>query len=442
MADENYDKMSDEDFEDLLDNIDDIEDPIEDTDQIDEESESEEEEAETNEEDDDFLDDTEEDSEDEEDDLDEENSHEIEDDDEDDTEESTEDDAKDTEDDESEDQVAPEDMTTQDKIDYQKAYEEALAEKEQYQAFYNQVTSEFVANGKTMRGFSDPKKIIQAQQMAAGFGEKMKAFKKYRPFTTTLEEKGLLDNPEKFNLMINAMDGNQEAIKKLIKNAEIDPVELDMDNIDYTPTNSLASSMEMAYEDVLDSASQNGVKEQVEKVISGEWDDQSIIELLDDPENSSDLVNHLSTGVYDMVQERIAEKKMTDVNGVYSNKKSIEQYREAAQELDEEYRQFVANKQQQELNDNTGSSEVEDNGFGNQESQFSEEEIQKEIDRIKEERIYAAKVEKKNAQAASGRKKAASVSKKKPRTKKSDNSFDPGKLSDDEFSAYLDSMIY
>jgi len=178
MADENYDKMSDEDFEDLLDNIDDIEDPIEDTDQIDEESDSEEEEAETNEEDDDFLDDTEEDSEDEEDDLDEENSHEIEDDDEDDTEESTEDDAKDTEDDESEDQVAPEDMTTQDKIDYQKAYEEALAEKDEYQAFYNQVTSEFVANGKTMRGFSDPKKIIQAQQMAAGFGEKMKAFKK------------------------------------------------------------------------------------------------------------------------------------------------------------------------------------------------------------------------------------------------------------------------
>ena len=458
MTDLDYDKMSDEDFEDLLDNIDDVdtadatdtdEDNFEDTDQTEADSDSDEEETDTNEEDDDFLDDTDDDSEEEDDDRDEENTHAEEEDDDDDSSDSKEVEADEAgskddsepEEGESADIKDPDDMTTEDKTDYKKAYEEALAEKAQYEDFYNQTTGEFIANGKTMRAPTDPKKIIQALQKAVGFDDKMKAFKKYRPFTTTLEEKGFLDNPDKFNLMVNAMDGDKEAIKKLISNAEIDPIELDMDNIDYKSKSVLPTNMEIAYEDVMDSAKQYGVKEQVDKVINGDWDDESVIELLNDPKNSADLVKHLSTGVYDMVQDRIAQKRMVDSDGTYSSKKAIEQYRDAAKELDAEYKIYLKQQSAQAQNESADESSA-DNGYGSEEVQFSEEEIQAEIERIKEEKVYSQKVKKRNAEAEAGRKKAASLSKKKPRSKKKSNDFDPGKLSDDEFTAYLDGMIY
>ncbi len=446
MADVDYDKLSDEEFEDLLDNIDDVdaEDAanFEDTDQTEIDSDSEEEETETNQNDDDDFDDTDDDSKEDDDDWNEENTH-AEEEDDNDSSESNEDDSieagSEPEEDESADIKDPDAMTNEEKIDYKKAYEEAMAEKTKFEDFYNQTTGEFVANGKTMRAPNDPKKIVQALQKAVGFDGKMKAFKKYRPFTSALEEKGFLDNPEKFNLMINAMEGDKEAIKKLISNAEIDPVELDMENIDYKSKSVLPTNMEMAYGDVIDSATQYGVKEQVEKVISADWDDESVIELLEDPKNSADLVKHLSTGVYDMVQERIAQKRMVDADGTYGSMKAIEQYRNAAQELELEYKQFL--KQQQEQNVHQ-QEPMQDNGYGSEEAQFSEEEIQAEIERIKQEKTYSQKVNKRNAEADAGRKRAASISKKKPRSKKKSNDFDPAKLSDDEFSAYLDSMIY
>jgi len=445
MADVDYDKLSDEDFENLLDNIDDVDaddSAFEDTDQTDTEPEEDETEEDTTQDDDDGFDDTDDDLDEEDEESDEENTH-VDNANEDDSEsEDTGSDEETEEDESTTTQDDPESMTSKDKVDYRKAYEEAIAEKAQYEDFYNQATGEFVANGRVMQAPKDPKKIIQALQKAAGFDDKMKAFKKYRPFITPLQEKGILDDPDKFNLMMSAMDGDTEAIKKVISNAELDPIELDMENIDYKSANLVSSNIELAYEDVMESAEQNGVREQVQKVVGGDWDDKSIVELLEDPENSADLVQHLSTGIYDLVQERIAQKKMTDPNDIYGNKSSIEQYREAAKELDSEYANFLQRQQQEEQQNISQEQQQVDNGYGNQEFQFTEDEILEEIERIKQERSYSAKVEKKNKQADEGRKRAASVSKKKPRSKKKNTSFDPGKLSDDEFTAYLDGMIY
>jgi len=460
MANIDYDKISDEDFMKLIDNIDEIdedesntnENDIEDTDQHLNNTDNELEESETNHGDDDFFADTDDDSEEAEGEDDGENSQDNV------GEESNSEPAEKTNSDEessakeepgSEEQsnADTEGMTKQEKIDYQEAYEKALKESERYKKFYNEVTSEFVANGKVMKGFDDPKKIIQAQQMAAGFSDKMKAFKQYRPFINPLREKGIIDNPDKFNLMLNALDGDKEAIKKIIQEAEIDPTELDMENIDYKPTNQLASDIEVAFEDVIGTAEQYGVRDRVEQVVGKDWDDNSVIELLEDPQNSADLVNHLSTGVYDLVQQKIAEKKMTDPYGVYSNKRAIDQYREAAQELESEYLTYIEQEQKRLASEgvafDANGHPVRDNGYGKAQSEphFSEEEIQAEINRIKQEQEYASRVEKRNAEADKGRRKAASVSKRKPRSKKKEITFDPGKMSDEEFTEFLDSMI-
>jgi galactitol-specific phosphotransferase system IIB component len=428
------DKISDEEFEKLLDNVEDIEDielesqepsdSIEDTEHDSEVGSETDEESETNDDDQD----TEEPSEEEPAEEDAENSQ-----DEDDNEET-----ELTQEQEEQLDSATEGMSEQEKIDYRKAYEEAVKEKAKYEDFYKQVTSEYVANGRVMKGFDDPKKIIQAQQMAAGFSEKMKSFKKYRPFINPLKEKGIIDNPDKFNLMLNALDGDKEAVKKLLKDNGIDPLELDMETIDYKPKNQLASDIEVAFEDVLDTANQYGVADKVQQVISKEWDDSSVIELLEDPESSADLVDHLSSGVYDLVQERIAQKKMADPYGAYSSKKAIDQYREAAFELEQEYMQQL---QQQQMMQEQAQNQVQ---AQEQSTPFSEEQIRAEMERIRQEKQaqYAERVNSRNDEVDKARKKAASVSKRKPRSKpKRAEEFDPAKLSDEEFEELLNSFI-
>jgi hypothetical protein len=416
------DKMSNEEFEEILNNIesyDDIENQddennekennkhFEDTDHFDEDDSSDTEDVETDSESDDLTDETTTEDEDEEDIDNGENSQ---------------------GDDEKEDSTGSDDPSMKnEEIDYKKAYEEAIREKDRYENFYKEATSEFVANGRTIKGITDPKKIIQAQQMAAGYVEKMRNFKKYRPFMTSLKEKGILEDPDKFNLMMNAIDGDKEAIKTILKSSEVDPLELDMENINYEPKNQITSDIELSLKDVIDDATQYGVRNQVEKVIGEEWDDDSVIELLENPENSSDLIKHISSGLYDLVQERIAQKKITDTHGVYSNKKAIDQYREAVSELEEEYLESLKDSEHSGNNNN---------------SMFNEAEIQAEIQRIKEENEYRRNVEKRNRKVEEQRKRAASVSTKKPRTRKrAPIKTDVLELDDKEFEDILNSFM-
>jgi len=440
MADEiNYDDLSDEDFLNALEEagLEESEESteeeiVEDTNQEEESEEEEFEEPETNDQDDESDDDTG-------------SNEEIEADDElegntqieTNSDEESEPEGNDNESDESETNESPvEDGKETEEINYEEQYKALLGDNEKlrgFENFYNEVTSEFMANGKKIKGFTDPKKIIESQQMAAGFSDKMAGFSKYKPFMNTLKDKGMLDSPEKFNLAMNLLDGDPEAIKQHIKNLEIDPFEMDMENINYQGKNQVSSNLEIAYDDILESAKTQHVDQQVQQVISKDWDNESVIELLEDPQSSADLVNHISTGAYEVVQERMAEKKRTDINQIYASKPMIEQYREAAKEIESEYINLVNSRGQQQMQNQQYQQHVD------------EQAVQAEMQKIQQERSneeYRSKVEKQNAKSDAARKKATSVSKKKPRTKTTKKVFDPGNANEEEFTKYLDSIMY
>jgi hypothetical protein len=438
MSDEinNLDDMSDDDFMQALDDAsyeesnESVEENIEDTDQVDDQEPEETLEAETNEQIDDEAQDSEDDDDYDFDELAEENSQAENDD----NEEESEDDSEDPENENANDQPGEEDESKEtEELDYKAEYAKILEEKAQYEDFYNKVTGEFVVNGKKTRGFTDPEKIIQSQQMAGGFSEKMVAFKAYRPFMNTLKEKGMLDNPEKFNLAMQLLEGDPEALKKQLKDANIDPFEMGMENINYQSKNQVSSNIEIALDDVMESASQYGVDAQVREIISNDWDDDSVIELLEDTQNSSDLINHISSGIYDIVQDRISEKRRVDVNQVYTSKPAIEQYREAAVELENEYMQYL------QSNDAQSSQEEQEP----QKTLVQADEPADWIDGVNNQQTeeYAQKVEKQKAKTNEARRKATSLSKKKRATRKQKTEVDPLLLDDDGFTEYMDSLI-
>ena len=301
------------------------------------------------------------------------------------------------------------------------------AEFERYKKFYDQIANaEFVANGKKVKSFTDPEKIIQAQQMAYGFSEKMASFKKYRPFMSSLKDRGMLEDPTKFNFVMDLLDGDPEALKAHLKTLNVDPLDLDMESVSYSGKNHIASDKALILEDTLDLARNYGVEDKLRTTIGKEWDTESFNEFLENPSVRKDLLEHMATGAFDLVQDRIAEMKTLDVTGAFSSMKSTDQYRQAVQSLSAD-----AARQNQSHSTNQAAAT---------QSPAPRPAVDKAAELAKQEAEYKRNLEKKNREAEEARKRAASVSKKKVSTSQK-QAFDPLALEGEELDKFVESLI-
>jgi len=229
------------------------------------------------------------------------------------------------------------------------------------------------------------------------------------------------------------VDGDVEAIKEHMKNLSIDPLELDMDAITYNNANSLASQESIALDDTMDMARNAGIETQVREVIGSQWDQDSFNEFLVNPEVRNDLLDHIKTGAYDSVQDKIREKKQIDVSGQYGNLSSIAQYREAVKELQVEYASTAAIEQQKaQVLANQAQADVD-----------STAKVKHEKDKIANERKEAKYKEKAAAESKklnARRQKASSLSKRKPKAK-TKAKFDPMKVEGEELDDLMDFLI-
>lgn len=313
--------------------------------------------------------------------------------------------------------------------DYRAKYEELLQQSEIARNFYEKATSEFVAGGKTVKGFTDPEKVIQSQQMAYGFNDKMSVFKKHKPYYKALQEQGMIDDPAKFDLLMNMAKGDKEAFKQHAKNQGWDLMEMDMDEVKYEGATNLPSQIELALDDVIENASRSGVEDKIKNVLGSEWDSDSVVQLLERPQDSSILVQHMQNGIYDAVQERIGEKNRTDVNGVFSSRSNYDQYMIASRELEAEYQRYTHHESQ------------------SMQAQQEAERKQREADeaaKIEDERKkaqYAKTAKQREEEANRARVKATQASRPKNKAKRSVKKVDRMKLTGDDFQNYFNKEI-
>ncbi len=317
-------------------------------------------------------------------------------------------------------------------------------------AFYEKVTGEFKANGKTIKGFNDPDKIIQGLQKAIGFEEKNAVINKHKQFLSPLKERGMLENPEKFNLALSILDGDKEAIKKHLKDLDINPVlDLDLDEIDYKPKQHLASEGKVVLNDALDYAETIGVKDRLNEVLVKDMDDGSFIDFIKYPKLRNDLVEHLQDGTYDLVKARIDEIRLTDMSGDYKALKMVDQYRYALESLVKEAeetksKEIVTASKSNEIatstnvnTDTKASTKVNADNIVSQ-AVVLDEKRKQEILAEEEEKF---RIEIRNKKAEEDRKAAADISKKKTKTVSKKEEFDPLTLSSDDFKNYFNSLM-
>jgi hypothetical protein len=310
-----------------------------------------------------------------------------------------------------------------------------VAEYERYKKFYDTVANaEFKANGKKVKGFTDPEKIIQAQQMAYGFSDKMASFKQYRPYMATLKERGMLEDSAKFNFAMDLLDGDPEALKQHMQSLKVDPLDLDMDSVAYAGKNHITSKEQLILEDTLEKARDYGVEDKLRDTIGKSWDQESFNEFLTTPSVRNDLLEHMSTGAFDLVQDRIKEMTTLDVSGSFSGMKATDQYRQAVQSL-------TADAQRM----NSTQNAAQNSGSNKATQEATKKVAVKPTDTSadlakKQEAEYKRNLEEKNRLAEDARKRATSVSKKKV-SSTVEKKFDPLKLEGKDFDDYVESLI-
>lgn len=177
-----------------------------------------------------------------------------------------------------------------------------------YEDFYKQVMTPFKANGKVVE-VKTPEEAIRLMQMGAGYGRKIQDLQPHLKVIRMLEKNDLLDT-NKLSFLIDVNQKNPEAIRKLIKDAGVDPLDLNPDDkVVYVPPNHAVSDKEMAFQTALGEIQQHPTGNETLRIINQTWDQQSKGLLWESPELFDIIQTQRDNGVYDQIAAEIDRQK-------------------------------------------------------------------------------------------------------------------------------------
>lgn len=178
-----------------------------------------------------------------------------------------------------------------------------------YEDFYQQVMKPFKANGREIQ-LKSPDEAIRLMQMGAGYGRKIQDLQPHLKVIRMLEKNDLLDEG-RLSYLMDINDKNPDAIKKLIKESGIDPLDINTeDNVDYRPTDRSVSDKEMSFQDALTDVSSQPTGQETIQIVNQTWDQESKSLLWDQPEILSVIQSQRENGIYDQIASEIDRQKM------------------------------------------------------------------------------------------------------------------------------------
>ena len=193
-----------------------------------------------------------------------------------------------------------------------------------YKAFHDQVMAPFQANGKTIQ-LRSVQEAIQLMQQGANYTRKMQAIAPHRKVLMMLENNGLLDE-SKLSRLIDLEKKNPDAIRALVKEAGIDPLDIDVQGEStYTPGNHAVPDEAVAFQTTLDEVSSTPDGQETIQQITASWDPESKAELWKDPSILGTIHQQRVSGVYDRVVTEI-ERQRT-IGAVPANVSLLNAYR-------------------------------------------------------------------------------------------------------------------
>lgn len=198
------------------------------------------------------------------------------------------------------------------------------------EAFMAEVMKPFKANGKEIT-VKNPQEALRLMQMGAGYGRKLQELQPALKSLRMLEKHGLMDD-NKLSYLIDLDQKNPEAIKKLIKESGIDPLELNTtDPVSYVPANRTVSDNEMAFTTSLRELESSPEGKATIQEINTTWDPTSKQVLFKSPELLSVIQIQRENGIYAQIAAEIDRQKM--LGQIPQSKPFIEAYKIAGDYL-------------------------------------------------------------------------------------------------------------
>lgn len=176
-----------------------------------------------------------------------------------------------------------------------------------YEAFYKQIMAPLKANGKTIE-LKSPEEAIQLMQMGANYTKKMQAITPYRKVLTMLENHNLLDE-NRLSFLIDLDKKDPEAIKKLIKEAGIDPLDIDQKKEPaYLEGNHRVSDEEVQFKTAVEELRSNPQGIATLQEINA-WDQASKEVLWKNPELMEVIHVQRENGIYAQIHNEIERRR-------------------------------------------------------------------------------------------------------------------------------------
>ncbi len=207
----------------------------------------------------------------------------------------------------------------------------------------------FKANGQEFE-FTDDEMKAQFGKVfgqAMNYTQKMQAIAPYRKMISALEEEKLTQ--EDLDLAIDALKGNKDAITDLVKRAQVDPLDMDLESENsYVPNSYGRDEAELRVRDVIDEISRDPEFAVTQHVVAEQWDDASREVFSQNPELIKELHIDVANGTFDKVSPMAMKMKVMDGG----RKSDLDYYVEAgkqyhAQSRSAEMEQFSQQKAEQ-----------------------------------------------------------------------------------------------
>lgn len=270
-------------------------------------------------------------------------------------------------------------------------------ESDQYKEQLDKLFTPFKANGREMK-VDSVDEAIQLMQMGANYAKKMSAIKPSLRLVKTMQKHDVSEQDLSFFIDLKKKD--PKAIARYLKDAGVDPLDLDLEgSSEYKPKSYTASDQEVDFSQTLQELKDlPGYKETLD-IVGNKWDDQSRTLVTNNPQSLHIIREHVETGVYDKVMAEVDKRRMLgQLNGL----SDLEAY------------------------DTVGAQM-----YGQQEQGAQEPTPEPTPQRKVVKRVSAAK--KADAPKNNSRKQAASLPSKRAAKTNSNQEYDPLAMSDDEF---------
>ena len=198
-----------------------------------------------------------------------------------------------------------------------------------YKAFYESVTKDFKASGKVMPGVKDPEKFIKALQMATDYALKTAAIKPALKRVKLLEDV----SDAEFEEMLDFRKRNPEVIKKALKDANLDPIDLDMEHVNYIPQQRVPSDAEYEYREVVEDLAKDAKFTNTRNVILNELDPKSKEIVLTDTRVLKALHEEVASGRFEQIQAQAVQLRA--FGNIPSDVPDLELFASIAKQMDE-----------------------------------------------------------------------------------------------------------